>query len=301
MMRRMVEYQARHELFCFLASYHSMTTLSDGKALAENTLNTAADFLALGLDPERSVFWVQSDTPEVQELAWILSMQITVPQLELAHSFKDKVGQGITPSAGLFIYPILMSADILLFSADRVPVGKDQKQHLEFARDIARRFNNEYGEILKIPEADILDDVATVPGVDGRKMSKSYNNAIYPFAPEKELRKSVMGIVTDSTPVDQPKTARGTPLFEIYSLFLDENGRRELEERFARPGLGYGHFKQELFEAVLSHFAEARARRAEIIKDPESIRKALRRGAERARVVSAELLAKVRKAVGLQY
>lgn len=301
MMRRMIESQTRSELFCFIASYHSMTTVSDGAVLADNILNTAADFLALGLDPERAVFWVQSDVPEVQELAWILSTQITVPQLELAHSFKDKVAQGITPSAGLFVYPVLMAADILLFGSERVPVGKDQKQHLEITRDIARRFNNQYGEIFIMPEPDILDDVATVPGVDGRKMSKSYGNAIYPFAPEKELKKTIMGVVTDSTGVDQPKPAEGTPLFEIYSLFLNESERSELARRFQTPGLGYGHFKQELLAKVLDHFGSARAKREEIIRRPDDIRDILRAGAARARAAAAPILEGARRAVGLRY
>ncbi len=301
MMRRMIESQANSELFCFIASYHSMTSVSDGALLADNILQTAADFLALGLDPERSVFWVQSDVPEVQELAWILSPQMTVPQLELAHSYKDKVAQGITPSASLFLYPVLMAADILLFGTERVPVGKDQKQHLEYARDIARRFNNQYGEIFVVPEPDILEDVATVPGVDGRKMSKSYGNAIYPFAPEKELKKTVMGVVTDSTPVDQPKQAEGTPLYEIYSLFLNESERKELVARFQTPGLGYGHFKQELLGKVLEYFGAARARREEIIRRPDDIRDILRAGAVKARAVAAPMLERARSAVGLRY
>ncbi|MBX7056964.1 MAG: tryptophan--tRNA ligase [Leptospirales bacterium] len=301
MMRRMVDYQQHHELFCFIASYHSLTSVGEGQTLAQNILETAADFLALGLDPARCVFWVQSDAPEVQELAWILSMHITAPQLELAHSYKDKVAQGITPSGGLFFYPVLMAADILLFQSDRVPVGKDQKQHLEFARDIARRFNLQYGDLLKIPEPDILEDVAVVPGVDGRKMSKSYNNAIYPFAPEKELRKAIMGIVTDSTPVDAPKPAEGTPLFEIYSLFLDERGRQDLARRFAEPGKGYGHFKQELFEIVLQHFQQQRQRREEIMRDPQALRELLHAGAAKARRSAAATLHSVRRAIGLDY
>jgi tryptophanyl-tRNA synthetase len=301
MMKRMVEYQQQHELFCFIASYHSMTTVDSGAVLAENVLNVAADFLALGLDPERAVFWVQSDVPEVLELTWILSMQITASQLELGHSFKDKVGQGFQPSGGLFFYPVLMAADILLFGTERVPVGKDQKQHLEMTRDICRRFNQQYGEVLVMPEPDILTDVALVPGIDGRKMSKSYNNAIYPFAPEKQLKKSVMSIETDSTPVDQPKPYRDTPLFDIYRLFLDEAGVQGLIEKFQTPGVGYGHIKQDLFQTILEYFGERRARREEIMRRPDDVRDILAAGARKAREAARPYLEAARAKTGLRY
>ena len=301
MMKRMIEYQASHDLFCFIASFHSLTTVDKGPVLAENTLNVAADFLALGLDPERATFWVQSDVPEVLELAWLLSMHITISQLELGHSFKDKVGQGFSPSSGLFFYPVLMAADIVLFGAERVPVGKDQKQHLEMARDIARRFNLQYGEILKIPEPDILTDVAVVPGVDGRKMSKSYNNAIYPFAAEKQLKKAVMSIATDSTPVEASKPYADTPLFDIYRLFLDEAGTRELIEKFQTPGVGYGHIKQDLLNTILEYFGPYRARREEIMRRPDDIRDILRAGARKARESAQPYLEQARAAVGLTY
>lgn len=301
MMRRMIEYQQSHELFCFIASYHSLTTISSGKELSENILNVAMDFLALGMDPARSVFWVQSDVPEVMELTWLLSTQITVPQMELAHSYKDKVAQGIPPSGGLFFYPILMAADILMFGAQRVPVGKDQKQHLEMTREICRRFNNQYGEILVMPEPDILEDVATVPGVDGRKMSKSYGNAIYPFAPEKKLRKTIMSIQTDSTPVEAPKDPENSALFDIFALFLDADGRRQLADRFRTPGEGYGHIKQSLFETILEYFEEHRERRAELVKHPDDVRDILREGARRAREVARPYLEKARQATGMVY
>ena len=301
MMNRMVEYQESSELFCFIASYHSMTTVDDGKILADNILNVAADFLALGIDPERATFWVQSDVPEVMELAWMLSMHITVSQLQLGHSFKDKTDQGFNPSSGLFFYPVLMAADIVLFGAEKVPVGKDQKQHLEMARDIARRFNAQFGDALKIPEPDILTDVATVPGIDGRKMSKSYNNAIYPFATEKQLKKAIMGIETDSTPVAEAKPYKDTPLFDIYRLFLDEAGTQALIEKFQTPGLGYGHIKQDLLKAVLEYFGPYRERRAEIMQRPDDVRDILSAGAGKARAAAAPYLEAVRSKTGLKY
>jgi tryptophanyl-tRNA synthetase len=300
MMKRMLEYQNAGELYCFIASYHAMTTVEKGEELARNIEGVVLDFLALGIDPNRSTFWVQSDVPEVTELTWILSMHITVPQLELAHSFKDKVAQGVVPSAGLFFYPVLMAADILAFRAEKVPVGKDQKQHLEFTRDIARRFNNMFGNILTMPEADISEEVAIVPGTDGRKMSKSYRNTIDFFAPEKELKKAVSSIVTDSKGIDEAKEPAG-PLYEIYSLFLDEEGRKELADRFRTPGVGYGHIKMDLYQTILEHFAEARKRRAELEKDLDTVHDILREGAKKARAVAAPLLDEIRRAAGLNY
>ena len=300
MMKRMLEYQETSELFCFVASYHAMTTVEKGEDLARNIEDVVLDFLALGMDPNRSTFWVQSDVPEVTELTWILSMQITVPQLELAHSFKDKVAQGIIPSGGLFIYPILMAADILAFRSEKVPVGKDQKQHLEFTRDIARRFNNVYGDILTMPEADISEDVAVVPGLDGRKMSKSYKNTIDFFATEQDLKKAVSSIVTDSKGLHDVKEPEG-PLYDIYSLFLDEEGRKALADRFRTPGTGYGHIKMDLLKAILEHFGEARERRATLEKDPDTVRDILSAGAKKARAIAAPLLEDVRKATGLRY
>ncbi|MDH5657274.1 MAG: tryptophan--tRNA ligase, partial [Spirochaetia bacterium] len=264
MMKRMIHYQEHSDLFCFIADYHAMTTVRNGSDLSANTRDAALDFLALGIDPDRSTFWVQSDVKEVIELAWILSMSITVPQLELAHSYKDKVAQGVIPSAGLFYYPVLMAADILLFGAEKIPVGKDQKQHLEISRDIARRFNNEYGEIFIIPESDILKETATVPGVDGRKMSKSYKNTLNIFSGEKELKKSVMSIVTDSAGLNDEKATDGTPLFEIYKLFLNDEQVLELRDKYKTPGVGYGHIKQDLLKTILNHFEEARNRRLEL-------------------------------------
>ncbi len=301
MMKRMIEYQESDDLYCFIASYHALTTVKEAKQLSDNILEVAVDFLALGMDPDKSVFWVQSDLPEVNELTWILSTSITVPQLELAHSYKDKVAQGITPSSGLFFYPVLMAADILLFGGERVPVGRDQKQHLELARDMARRFNNMFGETFVIPEPDIQEDVAVVPGVDGRKMSKSYDNAIYFFAPEKQLRKRIMSIVTDSKGVDEPKEPEGTPLFEIFSLFLNEAERESLADRFRTPGTGYGHIKQELFERTMEYFQPYRQRREELLSRPDDVRELLRQGAGKARETATRYLDRARKNCGLIY
>lgn len=301
MMRRMIESQKNSDLFCFIASYHAMTTVEKGSVLAEGILQAAVDFLAMGMDPEKSTFWVQSDVPEVTELTWLLSTSITVPQLELAHSYKDKVAQGITPSAGLFTYPVLMAADILLFGSNRVPVGKDQKQHLEITRDICGRFNNRYGEVFVMPEADILEETALVPGIDGRKMSKSYGNAIYFFADEKELKKSVMSIVTDSMGVNDPKDPETSVLYQIYSLFLDEKEKALLQDRFRTPGTGYGDLKKELLARILDHFAPYRKRRAELLAKPDDVKDTLAAGAEKARKAGRPYLEKARKAVGMTY
>lgn len=299
MMSRMITSQASSDLFCFIASYHAMTTVEKGKDLADGIMQAAVDFLAMGMDPEKSTFWVQSDVPEVTELTWLLSTSITVPQLELAHSYKDKVAQGIVASAGLFTYPVLMAADILLFGSNKVPVGKDQKQHLEIARDICQRFNHRYGEVFVMPEPDILEETALVPGIDGRKMSKSYGNAIYFFAEEKELKKSVMSIVTDSMGVNDPKDPETSVLYQIYSLFLDEKGRVALQDRFRTPGTGYGDLKKELLAQILEHFAPFRKRRAELLAKPDDVRDILRMGAGKARQAGAPFLEKARIATGL--
>lgn len=300
MMKRMIEYQNSSELFCFIASYHAMTTVADRDRLSGGIRDAALDFLALGIDPERCVFWVQSDVPEVTELTWLLSSSLTVSQLELAHSYKDKVAQGLVPLAGLMYYPVLMAADILIFGSQKVPVGKDQKQHLEIARDICQKFNATYGETFVMPEPDILKESATVPGIDGRKMSKSYNNAINFFEDEKALRKSVMSIKTDSTPIDQPKPTEG-PLFELYSLFLDDAGQARLRERFGTPGEGYGHIKQSLYETILEHFGPFREKRLELQRRPELVDEALALGARKARAAAAPILERARSACGLNY
>jgi len=301
MMQKMIAYQQDAELFCFIANYHAQTTVSDGKVLARGTLEAAANFLALGLDPDKSTFWVQSDVPEVQELTWVLSNFTPMGLLERCHSYKDKVAQGIKPNHGLFAYPVLMTADILLFQSDRVPVGKDQKQHLEVARDIAIKFNNEYGEIFTIPEAEIDEDVAIIPGLDGRKMSKSYGNTIDLFLDDKALRKQVMRIVTAPIPVEEPKDPDACNVYKIYRLFLNKEEDEALRARYRAGGLGFGEVKQELFEKIRDTFAPYAEKRRELLDNPDSIREALRQGAEKARYVATRTMRKVRKKSGLVY
>ncbi len=301
MMKKMIDHQENQDLFCFIANYHAMTSVSDGKVLAKGTLEAAANFLALGLDPEKSTFWVQSDIPEVQELSWALSNFTPMGLLERCHSYKDKVAQGIKPNHGLFAYPVLMAADILLFQSDVVPVGKDQKQHLEVARDIAIKYNNEYGEVFTLPEPEIDEDVATVPGLDGRKMSKSYGNTIDLFQDEKALRKQIMRIVTDPTPVEEAKNPDTCNIFQIYRLFLDKEGVAELRKRYETPGLRYGDVKQELFETTRDFFAPYAEKRKALLEDPDSLRKILAMGADKARYVANKTLRKVRKKGGLTY
>ena len=301
MMKKMIDYQEHQELYCFIANYHAMTSLSDGKALATGTLEAAANFLALGLDPEKSVFWVQSDVPEVQELAWILSNFTPMGLLERCHSYKDKIAKGIAANHGLFAYPVLMSADILLFQSETVPVGKDQKQHVEVTRDIAIKFNNHYGETFTLPHPEIDDQVATVPGLDGQKMSKSYKNTIDLFLDEKPLRKQIMRIVTDPTPVEDPKDPANCNVFQIYRLFLDKEQEEALRHRYLAGGLGYGEVKQELFETVRDFFAPYTERRKELLADKEALRKVLAEGAQKARYAASKTLRKVRKKTGLSY
>jgi tryptophanyl-tRNA synthetase len=301
MMKKMIAYQENEDLFCFIANYHAMTSVSDGKALARGTLEAAANFLALGMDPERSTFWVQSDVPEVQELTWALSNFTPMGLLERCHSYKDKIAKGIAPNHGLFAYPVLMTADILLFQSEKVPVGKDQKQHVEVARDIALKFNHHYGDIFTIPDPEIDDEVATVPGIDGQKMSKSYGNTIDLFQEDKALRKQIMRIVTDSTPVEAPKNPDTCNVFQIYRLFLDKGQQQELRNRYEAGGMGYGEVKQELFETVRDFFAPYAERRRELLADPDGLRAILARGAEKARAAGAKTLRKVRKKTGLAY
>jgi len=301
MMEKMIAHQEQSQLFCFIANYHAMTSVDDGKALARGTLEAAASFIALGLDPEKSVFWVQSDVPEVQELTWFLSNFTPMGLLERCHSYKDKITKGIAANHGLFAYPVLMAADILLFQSEKVPVGKDQKQHVEVTRDIALKFNNRYGEIFTIPEPEIDDDVATVPGLDGQKMSKSYGNTIDLFIDSKALRKQVMRIVTDPTPVEEPKDPDSCNVYKIFSLFLDAEQRQALRQRYTAGGLGYGEVKQELFETVDAFMAPYREQRAALLADEEGLRRILAGGADKARQVAAKTMAKVRKKTGAAY
>jgi tryptophanyl-tRNA synthetase len=301
MMKKMIGYQEHEELFCFIANYHAQTSLSDGKALARGTLEAAANFLALGMNPDKSTFWVQSDVPEVQELAWVLSNFTPMGLLERCHSYKDKVVKGIAANHGLFAYPVLMTADILMFQSNKVPVGKDQKQHVEVARDIAIKFNNAYGDIFTIPEPEIDDDVATVPGLDGQKMSKSYGNTIDFFAEEKALRKQIMRIVTAPIDVEEPKDPDACNVYKIFRLFMTEEQDQALRQRYRAGGLAFGHVKQELFETVRDYFAPFAERRKELLNDPDTIRRILAQGADKARYAGAKTLAKVRKKTGLAY
>ncbi len=301
MMKRMIEYQENSELFCFLVNYHALTSVFDRERLRRQTYDAACDFLALGLDPEKTVFWVQSDVPEVTELTWLLSNVTGIGLLERCHSYKDKLAKGFSPSHGLFSYPVLMAADILLYGGEKVPVGKDQKQHLEVARDIAMRFNNTYGETFVVPEPDIEEDVAVVPGLDGQKMSKSYGNTIEIFVDEKNLRDKIMKIKTDSTPVDQPKPIEGNMLFDLYALFLDKKERESLKERFLTPGLKYGKLKKELFGVIWDYFAPYRKEREKLAQDKQYVVETMRKGADKARQAAVVYLDRARRNVGLDY
>ena len=300
MMSRMVKYQSENELFCFIANYHALTSIPSSKTLSQNTFNAACDFLALGIDPEKSTFWIQSHVPQVTELMWILSSQTGVSSMDRATSYKDKISQGLKPNMGLYSYPILMAADILLFDTNLVPVGKDQKQHLEIARDIAIRFNNTYGETLAIPEPDIEKETQLVPGIDGKKMSKSYNNTIPIFDSEKKIRKKIMTIITDTTGIDEPKD-KDTPLFQLYSLFLNEEDRVKLSDRYDSKGVRYGDIKQELFEMVMEYFQPYREKRDRLASRPKEIYEILRFGSEKADSIATEVLERVKSSVGMSY
>ena len=256
-MSRMIKYQEENDLFCFIVNYHALTTIKDKDLLAENTLNAAMDFMALGLDPDRSTFWIQSDVPQVCESTWLLSNIVNIGFLDRATSYKDKLAKGLTANVGLYSYPILMASDILLFGGEMVPVGKDQKQHIEMTRDIANRFNNTFGEVFILPEPDVEMITQLIPGTDGQKMSKSYGNTIPIFGNEKIIKKRFMSIVTDSTDIDKPKDS-DTALFHLYSLFLNDEEKKELRDRFAKPGIGYGDLKQELFECFWTQFSPFR-------------------------------------------
>ena len=297
-MRQHVALQAKGEAIYFLADYHSMTSIRDAADRRRFTRELALDYLACGIAPTRAILYRQSDLPEVTELAWILSTVTPMGLLERAHSFKDKEAQGIAVKHGLFAYPVLMAADILIFNADIVPVGQDQKQHLEMTRDIAGSFNHSYAEVFKLPEPMILEDVAVVPGTDGRKMSKSYDNTIRMFAREAEIKKAVMGIVTDSTPVDQPKDT-ATALFQLWSLFATGEERKSLFERAAAPGLGYGEVKKDLLARLLAHFGPARERRAAWDARGDDVEDVLADGARRARAIARPILDAARNAAGL--
>ncbi len=285
------------ESFYFIADLHALTTVQDPKALQQLRTDAALDFLACGFDPAKVVIWYQSHVPEHSELAWILSTVSPMGLLERAVSYKDKVEKGVAPSVGLFTYPVLMAADILLYDATHVPVGKDQKQHLEMTRDIAIKFNNAFGETLVVPEPVIHEEVAVVPGTDGQKMSKSYGNTIPLFGEEKAISKAIMGIVTDSKAPSEPKDPESCIVYQIHKLFLDANEQKALADEY-RTGIGYGDAKKKLLATYMDHFAPMRARREELAKKG-NVKEILEDGAKRASAVAAKTMEKVRKATGL--
>ncbi|HEY0947387.1 MAG TPA: tryptophan--tRNA ligase [Opitutaceae bacterium] len=301
MMKPAIELQERGEAFYFIADYHSMTSLTDAVERRANSLGVALDFLACGLDPKKAVFFRQSDLPEVCELTWILGTLTPMGLLERAHSYKDKTAKGISPNFGLFAYPVLMAADILLYDSHVVPVGKDQKQHLEMTRDIAIKFNQTYGETFVVPEPSIREEVATVPGLDGQKMSKSYGNTIDIFGDEKATRKKIMSIVMDSrTPAEPKPDADQNLAIQLLKLVAPVEVAADYENRLRAGGLGYGDLKKALFEHYWNHFAGARARRAELAANLDYVHQVLRDGAERARSVATGVLKRARKACGLE-
>jgi tryptophanyl-tRNA synthetase len=306
MMQPAVALQAEGEALYFIADYHALTSLRDPEVLRENSRRVALDFLACGLDPNRATLFRHSDVPQVTELAWILSTVAPMGLLERAHSYKDKLARGLAANVGLFSYPVLMAADILIYDSDLVPVGKDQKQHIEITRDLAVKMNETFGQsqpdgrIFKLPEARIKAATETVPGIDGQKMSKSYGNNIDIFGDEKEMRKRVMSIVTDSTPVEGSKDSTKSTIFKLYSLVASKEEIAAMREQFLKGGTGYGDFKKQLFEKLWEYFAPMRKRREEILADKSHIDSVLKKGATRANEIADQVMKRVREAVGLR-
>ncbi len=298
-MHQHLQLQAGNEAFYFIVDYHALTSLPDPAELKEYILSAAMDYIALGLDTKKTIFWLQSDVPEVTELAWILSCVTPMGLLQRCTSFKDKVAQGLTANHGLFAYPVLQAADILIFDSELVPVGADQKQHIEVTRDIAMRFNNRYGEIFTLPKEHIIDSVAIVPGVDGRKMSKSYDNTIEIFEPEKSVKKKIMRIVTDSTPVEDPKDPKKCNVFALLKLVAGTEELAEWEAKYRNGGMGYGQAKKRLAELVIEYFKPFREKRGQLENNVDYVKQVLAEGAKRARPIARQTLKKVRKAVGL--
>ena len=298
-MRQHLQLQAENDCFYFIADYHALTSGPSPAEVAQNTLDVAMDYIALGLDTEKTVFWRQSDVPEVIELTWILSCITPMGLLQRCTSYKEKVAQGLSPNHGLFAYPVLQAADILIYNSDIVPVGADQKQHIEVTRDIAIRFNNTYGQILTIPKEHIIESVAVVPGIDGQKMSKSYGNTIEIFEPEKQVEKKIKRIVTDSTPVQQPKDPDKCNVFALLKLVASTDELAEWENRYRSGGMGYGQAKKRLAELMIEYFKPFRQKRADLEDNIDYVKEVLASGASRAKAVACETLAKVRKAVGL--
>tara|TARA_Y100000588_G_scaffold315707_1_gene343952 strand:+ start:121 stop:1086 length:966 start_codon:yes stop_codon:yes gene_type:complete len=297
--RQYIALQENEQAFYFIADLHALTTVRDAEQLRSLTRDAALDLLALGLDPEQATLFRQSDVPEVSELTWLLLTVTNLSWLEKCHAYKDKKERGIAADAGLFTYPVLMAADILIYDSDVVPVGVDQVQHIEVTRDIAERFNSIYGEVFVLPEARVLDSSAKVPGTDGEKMSKSYGNVIELFEPAKRVRKKVMSIKTDSTPVEEPKDPENCSVFDLYRLFATPSEVTELADRYREGGLGYGDAKQALFELSQAHFEEARERRRVLESDEGQLESILQAGAERARKKAGDVLGRARAACGL--
>ena len=302
--KQFVDMQADHEMFVFVASYHALTSTRDPDELRKNIRQIVTDYLAFGLDPAahpNTHIYLQQDVPQVTELAWLLSCVCPKSQMDKATTYKDKVARGLSASVGLYTYPILQAADILSVNPDLVPVGKDQVQHIEITRDLAQKFNNAYGDVFKIPAYKLRDDAEVLPGVDGQKMSKSYGNDIDPFMDEKPLRKRIMKITTDSTPVEESKDPDTCTVFQIFRGLAGRNDPRTLElaDRYRAPGMGYGHAKQALFELIMDHFADARKKRTELMNDPGYVEQVLKDGAAAAQETVAAVTAKARQAVGL--
>ena len=299
-MRQHLELQAQHDCFYFIADYHALTSNPAPDEVARHTLDVAMDYLALGLDTEKTVFWRQSDVPEVTELTWLLSCVTPMGLLQRCTSYKDKVAQGLSPNHGLFAYPVLQAADILIYQSNLVPVGADQKQHIEVTRDIAIRFNNAYGEIFTVPEEHIIESVAVVPGIDGRKMSKSYGNTIEIFEPQSSVKKKIMKIVTDSVPVEEPKDPDKSNVFALLRLVASPDELAEWEKKYRAGGMGYGQAKKRLAELMIDYFKPYRQKRAELENDIDYVKEVLANGARRAKAVAGETLEKARQAIGLR-
>ncbi|SFZ97741.1 Tryptophanyl-tRNA synthetase [hydrothermal vent metagenome] len=298
-MKPMVELQEENELFTFIANYHSLTSSKDAATLKQYTIDAAIDYLSIGIDPNKTTFWVQSHVPEVLELYWILSKFTPMGLLERAHSYKDKVAKGIGANHALFSYPVLMAADILLYDTQKVPVGKDQVQHVEMTRDTAIKFNNEYGEVFVLPEHVVQADVATIPGIDGQKMSKSYGNAIDLFMDEKALQKRCNKIVSSSTPLGEPLDWEDDNIYNMAVLFLNDEQKLELQARYRSGKEGYGHFKKYLKELIWEELGEAREKREYYLNNLDEVNDILKFGAEKAKVIAEAKMEKVRTAIGL--
>jgi tryptophanyl-tRNA synthetase len=298
-MRQHLQLQAEHSCFYFIADYHALTSNPAPEEIIGNTLDVAMDYMALGLDTDKTVFWRQSDVPEVTELTWLLSCVTPMGLLQRCTSYKDKVAQGLSPNHGLFAYPVLQAADILIYNSDLVPVGADQKQHIEVTRDIAMRFNNTYGEVFRIPQDHIIESVAVVPGIDGQKMSKSYGNTIEIFESPNSVKKKIMKIVTDSTPVEESKDPEKCNVFALLRLVASPEELAEWENKYRNGPMGYGEAKKRLAELIIEYFEPFRQKRAELENNIDRVREVLANGAARAKAVAAQTLAEARKAVGL--